>query len=263
MTHSETPNSAAPFELPRLGSVPREARLRRSRRFFFGFVLLLGVGMAVGFAYGGRSEYLWMLALAEEGATTDATLVAKERRGGKTKRYELDFTYMVEGRAYRGSGDVDREVYDGLELGTSLLLTYLPSDPWQCHLGRVDESMARRRRNELWIIGGLVGGGLVLVALLMGKHFRGRLLLLRRGSVREARVTEVKDVKKVQVAVRYEFRDGEGIERRGRTLLSAKDRGIAVGDPLAVLHDPHAPKRFEVVEQVLCVAELSRLSGRS
>lgn len=263
MTTPHRATHASGFALPHLGSVPREARLRRGRWIFLAFLFLLGVGFAGGFSYGGRSEYEHLLALAEDGATTEGILLEKERTGGKTKRYELRFRYTVEGRLYRGSGEVERARFDALEPGASLLVTYLPRDPWQARLGRVDEGLARSRRNLLWFLAAFLGGGLFLLTALLARYSLGRVALLRRGSVREARITEVKAGKKAQIFVSYEFRDGEGVERRGRAMIGAQDGGVAVGDALAVLHDPQVPSRFDLVERVLRVAELPKLNDQS
>jgi hypothetical protein len=260
MTTPHRATHASGFALPHLGSVPREAHLRRGRWILLAFLFLLGMGFAGGFFYGGRSEYEHLLALAEDGATAEGVLLEKERKGGKTKRYELRFRYTVEGRVYRGSGDVDRARFDALEPGASLLVTYLPSDPWQARLGRVDEGLARSRRNLFWFLAAFLGGGLLTLTALLARFCLGRVALLRRGSVREARITEVKTAKKGQTVVSYVFRDGEGVERRGRAMVGAKEGGVAVGDALAVLHDPQVPSRFDLVDRVLRVAVLSKLS---
>ncbi|MCC5955246.1 MAG: DUF3592 domain-containing protein [Natronohydrobacter sp.] len=215
---------------------------RRLGLFWLGLPLIF----ALGFGGVAISMSAQMILLARDGVTGEAEVLARqvERRrdseGKETVTYYLRYSYLPEGRheAIVKRQSVSRRLHDQVREGQFIPVTYAWTQPERA---TVD---ARHDRFGL-ILFGVVGGIGTLVALGLGGWMLSRKLsvlrALRRGEVREARVTGLRrsnvQKNKVQQYV-IDWVDATG--STGSSMMDAQETLLRhpIGSVIVVYIDP-------------------------
>lgn len=208
----------------------------------------LGLPLIFALAFGGVAISMGaqMILLARDGVTGEAEVIARqiERRrdsdGKESVTYFLRYSYLPEGHAQRlvKRQSVSRRLYDQVQEGQVIPVTYAWTRPERA---TVD---ARHDRFGL-ILFGVFGGIGAVVALGLGGWMISRKLsvlrALRRGEVREARVTGLRRTNvqknKVQQYV-IDWEDAAG--QKGSSMMESQASLLhhPIGSVIVVYIDP-------------------------
>ena len=87
------------------------------------------------------SNYQELNLLLHEGRVTRAEVTDKSSTSGKSESYHLKCQFEVDGRMEETWESISRETYRHTHLGDQITITYLPANPSQSRMGRVDQAV--------------------------------------------------------------------------------------------------------------------------
>ncbi|MCC5964670.1 MAG: DUF3592 domain-containing protein [Natronohydrobacter sp.] len=215
---------------------------RRLGLFWLAFPLIF----ALGFGGVAISMSAQMILLARDGVTGEAEVLARqiERRrdseGRETVTYYLQYRYLPEGhhQPITKRQSISRRLYEQVQQGQIIPVTYAWTQP--------DRATVDPRHDRFgMILFGVVGGIGAVIALGLGGWMLSRKLsvlrALRRGEVREARVTGLRrsnvQKNKVQQYV-IDWEDAKG--STGSSMMDAQETLLRhpIGSVIVVYIDP-------------------------
>jgi hypothetical protein len=235
---STTRRPAAPHLPPELlGTLPRDVRLTGGGIAVTAIAIALAVGALVvtivmSLAYM-RVEADRRLR-EREAITANAEVVSVAVVRNERTRFDVDYRYEVDGRAYTGRTRLRQA--RPFENGAAISISYLQSRPETSWLP------GRERRFPLWTIP-LATVSLLLVAAAVAWSVRWQWILLSEGRGAQARVTAAKKVssdKGKRYRVSYEFRTISGATQISRCSIGKAAPAVGTVMPIVYHRDkPH------------------------
>ncbi len=130
-------------------------------RFLLGIFMILIGGFAIWWLW--WQDFDIERRLKDQGAETYGTVIKRDLHehcpsedSDCTTQYRVKYNFVARnGRGYEGTATVPRALYDRLEIGSKLTVTYLSDDPRVSHLEGQESSI-----EWLW----LIAGGAVMFA---------------------------------------------------------------------------------------------------
>jgi hypothetical protein len=230
----------APPRLPE--SRPRPVRLTGIGKAvaFIGVVLLAAAPLAGFFLHSlAVSQRAFRVRIEKEAVEGVARVTALTRTRGKNSRYDAVYRFEADGRILQGRARMGRSYWTRLEVGSSVPVRYLPSEPAQNWIRGYEPSSG-----PLWPAP-LVAVSLALASLIPWISLRREWMLLMDGRAAEARVTGAKKFSSSHggrtYRVNYEFRTLGGGARTGK--YSTQQAPPAEGATIQVIYDPDNPAR--------------------
>jgi len=237
---------------------PRNARFTSMTQFTRGLMLTIWIGLTIGLFYGAYQDIDRLHRLLTSGKTMYATVVDKYVHHGKSTSYHITYQYAVDGRYYGNSDTVPSDYYYQAQIGSTLLITYLPQDPSIDRIGIVDQPLIQTHTQN-WVIGiglacTIVG---IIVAIIEG-GYKKRLFLMTWGTPALGRVTskdQQSNGKTTTYKVSYAFTaDGQPMWNT----VSVQSRfydSVYPGTYITVLHAPGNPKDslpYRAITEIVC-----------
>lgn len=144
---------------------------RESRRALIVAAFVIGVFCL--FASLSRRDMNRLAALRARGVESRGTITERwqNTRGGR-RAFGIHYRFEADGRSFAGQWPVSEAYHARAAVGALVLVTYLPADPENHYVGRVDDALlAQRRANQY---AGLGAAGAVSAALLflLGRRSR-------------------------------------------------------------------------------------------
>jgi len=237
---------------PRLPeSRPRPVRLTGAGKAvaFIGVLLLAGAPLAGFFLHSlAVSQRAFRVRIEKEAVNGDAQVTALTRTSGKDSRYYTVYRFDAGGQILQGRAKVGRSYWTRLEVGSSIPVRYLPSEPARNWIRGYEPSWG-----PLWVAP-LIAVVLALGSLLILVALRREWMLLMDGRGAEARVTASMKHSSSHgghtYRVSYEFRTLSGGVRTGT--YSSQQAPPAEGATISIIYDPDnlarsAPYPFSLV----------------
>lgn len=215
---------------------------RRLGLFWLAFPLIF----ALGFGGVAISMSAQMIQLARDGVTGEAEILARhierqrDSNGRETVTYNLRYRYLPEGHAepLEKRQSVSQTFYEQVHVGQIIPVTYVWTQPERASVDMRNDRIGT-------IIFGVIGGIGMLVSMGLGGWMVSRKLsilrALRRGEVREARVTGLRrsNVQKNKVAqFVIDWEDAKG--STGSSMMDAQETLLRhpIGSVIVVYIDP-------------------------
>jgi hypothetical protein len=151
--------------------------------------------------------------------------------------YRIEYSYVVPHRSplpYVSNAEIDFSVYQRLEVGTPVMVTYLPEDP---AISRVEGMYAHTWMSPL-VVTVVVGIGLVkLMMTIIGEYQRdkGRLLLGKIVSW-DTQEKEDENGEYSETVMTYQFKTRRGRQLRDRKVLRNVQRDCPSNRHLAIVY---------------------------
>jgi hypothetical protein len=196
-----------------------------------------------------------------EGLVYDKTVTADNMTGdisSGSRNYNLKFSYVVDGEAYKGSCGVSTYRYNATIPGVSTVyVTYLPSDPKQYELGTVSESRVSSDL-KLSLLGAI---GLLSIPLIW---LIGTVVATRRdlafaqvcavvtGNVVNVftKLDQMKNGSRIEYWLCYAFETAGKSFTREILVDQAFHVNHSEGQPIPVLFDPHNPESSRIPREM-------------
>lgn len=209
------------------------------------------------------------LRLSLSGRTATATVNGKQVASGSSRRppvaavfalggrrvphYYIAYEFTVDGQKFGGSFDVPQDRWAATQVGQSIEVLYLPSDP-----------RVQRASDPIWLTvlvvplaGGLAAWITGIYLIVAGiRTIRRRVVLIESGTpalgvVEEVGIVESRRGARSMESLRYRFlieTDGRQQMRNEKVKLNLaiKLSEIEVGDLILVVYDPADPARHEI-----------------
>jgi hypothetical protein len=237
MSHAPTVRKPDPSRLPPelLGSLPRDVRLTGGGIAVTAIAIALVVGALVVTII---MSLAYMRAEADrrlrerEAITANAEVVRVAVVRNQRTRFDVDYRYEVDGRAYTGRTRL-RQQARPFENGAAISIRYLQSRPETSWLP------GRERRFPLWAIP-LATVSLLLVASAVAWSVRRQWILLSEGRGAQARVTAAKKVSSDHgkwYRVSYEFRTINGATQTSRCNMTKAAPAVGTVMPIVYHRD--------------------------
>jgi Protein of unknown function (DUF3592) len=174
--------------------------------------------------------------MKEQGVETEGRITRLARAGGED-RYRVSYGFTANGRSYERNRKVSARTWKSLNVGASLTVRYLPSNP-EIHnpAGWNNEGM------PFWV-SPLAGCSLAMGGWLCMLPIRSQRRLLGGGRVTSGVVTRHSKGKHGYTFA-YEFSLMNGVRRTGET--GPRKDPPALGSTLPVLYDPEEPRKNTV-----------------
>jgi hypothetical protein len=138
-------------------------------------LILFVVGIFCLFAFVSQRDVGKLAALRERGIEGRGAVTGLwQNTGGGRRAFGVYYSFEVARRSYGGLRPVPESYHMRASVGTPVMVTYLPENPDNHYVGRVDDALLTRRRDNQIL--GLSIVGAVSVLLLA--------LILRRSSAR-------------------------------------------------------------------------------
>jgi len=171
------------------GPVPRAAQFTPMTKFTRALGLTIWIAVTIGLFYGAYRDISTLQRLVTTGKTMYATVTDHYAHYGKSTSYHLDYAYTLDGAAYGNSVSVTRNFYEETQIGSHLLITYLPSDPAIVRVGTVNQPLIHSHTQN-WVIGiGLVCTILGIIFAIIEGNYKKRMFLMRYGTAAIGRIT--------------------------------------------------------------------------
>jgi Protein of unknown function (DUF3592) len=224
-------------------SRPRAVQLTAAGRALVAIAMLCFAGaIAAGFGLSAeaRRQAQDRQALVDSGVTTTG-VVTRLRPNGEHWR-EVEYRFVVGGRAYEGDGRVSSEVRRALQVGTLISVRYVPVDPDVHDLGGTPD-----RGLPIWVpfgVAAAIAAAGVVCLLVLNQQRQ----LLIDGRAAPAIVTGIKKHHSshggTHRSMSYQFRLLSGSIGSGKAGTSRKPP--AVGGVICIVYDPDRPSRSMV-----------------
>jgi hypothetical protein len=226
---------------PRLSaSRPRQVRPNPAGLTLLILAMVLGVGSAVSYVLIAResARQAETRRLLTTAATTTEGAVSRLWENGDDRR-RVEYRFEVGARAYVGRARVSDAVRRTLQVGSPLVVRYVPADP------RVNDLGGSRRSGLPALIAPIVSIVLLIAGGLCAYGVSRQRELLAEGRVAPGVVTTVRkshsgDGKLIE----FEFQTLSGAIQRGTSTHASKPP--AVGTLVCVVYDPDRPERHAV-----------------
>lgn len=184
--------------------------------------------------------------LKNEGIVRVGEIDAKTERHGKHTTYKLHYHYETNTGSVADDFDVERDRYDSTNIGDSLTVTYLRTNPHHHRIGRVDDITIEDQQHN-WLVGILLTAlGLGGVFALIESDFRKQLSLARDGVPVIATITKKRTAqgKTTSYYLHYRFSLAQAPNMESQVSASAAlYNRFDEGDALTVLCDRQNPHR--------------------
>jgi hypothetical protein len=195
----------------------------------FAAALAVGVGLEV---VAGRQREVQRL-LRDEGAEAHAEVVRLWRSRSKEREPWASYRFTAEGREVKGAVKLPLGAWGRLAVGSTLEVSYLPSDP------NLNQPLRFPRRPMPRVLPYVVAVALAALGALPLVALRGQRKLLSEGRAAHAIVTRHSKDQHGTV-VHYEFTTLGGTIASGKSGPTRKP--LAVESTLCVLYDPENPR---------------------
>lgn len=176
--------------------------------------------------------------LTTEGGETDATVTDMRTGLG----YVVFFDYTIDGRHYQRGALISLEHWQSLQVGSSLAIRYLPSDPHQAYPVTDPPNSQNHWSTSLPMVGMILlfmfGFAAVYLSLVLPQR-----RLLARGSPAQGIVTRCKEGHRGRSSgyyLYYDFSVPEGSHCQGKAFRS---QPMAEGSAVTILFDRDRPRR--------------------
>ena len=229
-----------------LGIVPRKTVLAGNTvlcrmalwNLLAGFVLVM-------FFFAGRDLATWD-DLIERGEPVTATVYDKHERHGKSTSYYRDYEFNADGVHVSESESVSRDVYNAVQNGDTLPVTYLPGTQGKVWQQGVADAAAKSERFGAWVTAAVFGAVVICSGLWAhGANIAKHRRLLASGVAVPGRVvshniTEYKGNKTYTIT--YEFRTVAANPAHRTTKVSVDkaqyERHALYNEPFTVVYAP-------------------------
>jgi hypothetical protein len=229
-----------PLELQR--STPREVTLTAQGKALVVAILLFATAaIAGGVALAGKAsadEHRWAAWKAEAVLVQGQVTGLRKQGSGDNSKYFVDYSYAVNGEVYAASESVRPGEWRRRKPGEPIEVAYRRSEPAQSWLPGHEPTGVPRYAAFL------LGGGMLIPALILAHTIRRQRWLLEEGRAARAKVVGKKNISHEHgrhYRIDYEFQTLEGAKRSGRFNVNKKPPEI--GEELIVVYDRDEEKR--------------------
>ena len=192
---------------------------------------MLGIFLAGKIRRDAKSAQL----LDDQGVTTEAVISRVWRGGGKEHEPRVSYRFENSGGVYSRSVQAPQKLWQGMKVGQSLRVRYVPSQPTISH--PVDWPPSGLPVWFPYVMTATMAFTAAPLWWLLARQIR----LLSEGQAAPGRITAIRRGKGV-VAI-YEFELPNGTTIKGRSNVRNTP---AVGSQVCILYDPDHPKRNAV-----------------
>lgn len=237
-------NQSQVIEAELAAPAPRNFRFTTMTQFSRGLGLTTWIVITVALFYCASRHITMLDGLLTTGKVTNATVDGRWIDSDKSTSYHLRYEYRVDGAYYEDKETVSRNEYEDTDIGSRIVITYLPSDPAVDRPGRVTLDLIQSIKQN-WVIG--IGAFCTLygIGFALGEnYYKKRLVLAQYGAPARARVTSKdhrSNGKSTTYTVSYSFTaDGKPIWQTKSVPLTFFQR-VNTGDDITVLYMPANP----------------------
>ena len=229
-----------------LGVAPRRVVLSRGAVVGRSLLLNLLVGFVLMLVFFARNDLATWDALIQRGVPVTATVYDKHERHGKSTSYYRDYEFNADGVHVSESESVSRDVYNAVQNGDTLPVTYLPGTQGKVWQQGVADAAAKSERFGAWVTAAVFGAVVICSGLWAhGANIAKHRRLLASGVAVPGRVvshniTEYKGNKTYTIT--YEFRTVAANPAHRTTKVSVDkaqyERHALYNEPFTVVYAP-------------------------
>jgi hypothetical protein len=139
-------------------------------------LVLFVVGIFCLFAFVSQRDMNRLAALRTNGIEGRGVITGlRKNTSGGRRAFAIYYRFETRGRSYEGQWPVSEQYHAHASVGDAVMVTYLPGEPGNHYIGRVDEALIIGRRQNQTVgltIAGVVCGGMLLAVLYGDKKGR-------------------------------------------------------------------------------------------